>query len=214
MPRPSWDEYFMQIAEQVGGRATCMRRHVGAVLVKDKRILATGYNGPPSGVRHCEEVGCIREKLGIPSGEKHELCRGIHAEQNAVIQAAKHGIPIDGVNRLLHASALPDLRQDPAERRHRRDRLSRAVSRSALRGAARRGGRRSSAVRAIRGGRPGVSLRHYLLLAIVAGIVTLALTPDRPDASPSAGGWSTSPRHARYTASRCRGWGASRSTSA
>ncbi len=96
MPRPSWDEYFMQIAEQVGGRSTCMRRHIGAVLVKDKRILATGYNGPPSGVRHCEEVGCLREKLGIPSGEKHELCRGIHAEQNAVIQAAKHGIAIDG----------------------------------------------------------------------------------------------------------------------
>ncbi|MHB1342248.1 MAG: deoxycytidylate deaminase [Coriobacteriia bacterium] len=96
MPRPSWDEYFMAIAEQVAGRATCMRRSIGAVLVKDKRILATGYNGVPSGLAHCETVGCIRETRGIPSGTQHELCRGIHAEQNAVIQAAKHGIPIDG----------------------------------------------------------------------------------------------------------------------
>ncbi|MGB4594046.1 MAG: cytidine/deoxycytidylate deaminase family protein [Coriobacteriia bacterium] len=96
MPRPSWDEYFMAIAEQVSGRATCMRRSIGAVLVKDKRILATGYNGVPSGLAHCEDVGCIRETRGIPSGTQHELCRGIHAEQNAVIQAARHGIPIDG----------------------------------------------------------------------------------------------------------------------
>lgn len=96
MPRPSWDEYFMAIADQVAGRATCMRRSIGAVLVKDKRILATGYNGVPSGLAHCEDVGCIRETRGIPSGTQHELCRGIHAEQNAVIQAARHGIPIDG----------------------------------------------------------------------------------------------------------------------
>jgi dCMP deaminase len=96
MPRPSWDDYFMAIAEQVSGRSTCMRRHCGAVLVKDKRILATGYNGAASGLSHCEVVGCLREQRGIPSGTQHELCRGIHAEQNAVIQAAKHGIPIEG----------------------------------------------------------------------------------------------------------------------
>lgn len=96
MPRPSWDEYFMSIAEQVAGRSTCLRRATGAVLVKDKRILATGYNGVPKGLAHCEEVGCLREQRKIPSGSHHELCRGIHAEQNAVIQAAKHGIAMDG----------------------------------------------------------------------------------------------------------------------
>ncbi|ADY73366.1 CMP/dCMP deaminase zinc-binding protein [Desulfurobacterium thermolithotrophum DSM 11699] len=92
MPRPSWDEYFMSIAEMVSTRSTCIRRKVGAVLVKDKRIIATGYNGPPSGLKHPEEVGCLREKLNIPSGERHELCRGLHAEQNAIIQAALHGV--------------------------------------------------------------------------------------------------------------------------
>ena len=96
MTRPSWDEYFMAITEQVAERATCTRRHIGAVLVKDKRILATGYNGVPAGLAHCAEVGCIREQRGIASGTQHELCRGIHAEQNAVIQAARHGIAIDG----------------------------------------------------------------------------------------------------------------------
>ncbi len=94
--RPSWDEYFMSIAEQVSGRSTCMRRRTGAVLVKGKRILATGYNGVPAGLAHCEAVGCLREQREIPSGSHHELCRGIHAEQNAVIQAARHGIAIDG----------------------------------------------------------------------------------------------------------------------
>ena len=96
MSRPSWDEYFMTITGHVADRATCVRRKVGAVLVKDKRILATGYNGAPAGLAHCDEVGCLREQLGIPSGTQHELCRGIHAEQNAVIQAARHGISIDG----------------------------------------------------------------------------------------------------------------------
>ncbi|MBN1192342.1 MAG: cytidine/deoxycytidylate deaminase family protein [Coriobacteriia bacterium] len=96
MTRPSWDEYFMAITDQVAGRATCVRRRIGAVLVKDKRILATGYNGAPAGLAHCDEVGCLREQRGIPSGTQHELCRGIHAEQNAVIQAARHGIAIDG----------------------------------------------------------------------------------------------------------------------
>ena len=96
MSRPSWPEYFMTIAEMVAKRSTCLRRHVGAILVKDKRILATGYNGAPAGLKHCEEVGCIRQNASIPSGERHELCRGLHAEQNAIIQAAYHGISIAG----------------------------------------------------------------------------------------------------------------------
>lgn len=94
MIRPSWPEYFMAITKLVASRSTCMRRHVGAILVKDKRILASGYNGAPSGLRHCEEVGCLRANSSIPSGERHELCRGLHAEQNLIIQAAYHGISI------------------------------------------------------------------------------------------------------------------------
>lgn len=96
MSRPSWSEYFMSITKMVARRSTCMRRKVGAILVKDKRILATGYNGAPARLRHCEDVGCLREDSSIPSGERHELCRGLHAEQNAIIQAAYHGIPISG----------------------------------------------------------------------------------------------------------------------
>ena len=92
--RPSWEEYFMDITHLVAKRSTCLRRQVGAVLVKDKKILATGYNGAPSGLEHCLDVGCLREQLGIPSGERHELCRGLHAEQNAIIQAAYHGVQI------------------------------------------------------------------------------------------------------------------------
>jgi dCMP deaminase len=92
--RPSWPEYFMSITKLVAKRSTCLRRHVGAVLVKDKRILATGYNGAPAGLSHCEAVGCLRANSSIPSGERHELCRGLHAEQNVIIQAAYHGIPI------------------------------------------------------------------------------------------------------------------------
>jgi dCMP deaminase len=92
--RPEWDEYFLKIAQIVSERSTCLRRKVGAVVVKEKRILATGYNGAPSGIKHCEETGCLREKLNIPSGERHELCRGLHAEQNAIIQAAYHGVSI------------------------------------------------------------------------------------------------------------------------
>ena len=94
MSRPSWDEYFMKIAFMVAQRSTCLRRKVGAVIVKDKRILSTGYNGAPSGLAHCLDIGCLREKMHIPSGEKHELCRGLHAEQNAIIQAAYHGVSI------------------------------------------------------------------------------------------------------------------------
>jgi dCMP deaminase len=94
--RPTWDEYFLQLARQAATRSTCMRRQVGAVLVRDKRVLATGYNGAPRGVAHCLEVGCLRDQLGIPSGERQELCRAIHAEQNAIIQAAVHGVGIEG----------------------------------------------------------------------------------------------------------------------
>lgn len=90
--RPRWDEYFLEAAELVSKRATCLRRSVGAVLVKDKRILATGYNGAPSGLAHCLDIGCLREKLKVPSGQRHELCNGLHAEQNVLVQAALHGI--------------------------------------------------------------------------------------------------------------------------
>ncbi|MCX8174384.1 MAG: dCMP deaminase family protein [Thermoplasmata archaeon] len=92
--RPGYDEYFMKIARIVAERSTCRRRAVGAVIVKEGRILATGYNGAPKGLKHCEEVGCLREQMKIPAGERHELCRGVHAEQNAVIQAAVFGVSI------------------------------------------------------------------------------------------------------------------------
>ncbi len=94
--RPSWKTYFMDITRLVAKRSTCTRRSVGAIIVKDKRILSTGYNGAPSGIRHCLEVGCLREQMNVPSGKRHELCRGIHAEQNAIIQAALHGVSIKG----------------------------------------------------------------------------------------------------------------------
>jgi len=94
--RPSWDDYFLGIAHLVASRSTCLRRRVGAVLVKDKRILATGYNGAPSNIRHCEVAGCLRERFKIPSGQRHELCRGLHAEHNALLQAALHGVSTRG----------------------------------------------------------------------------------------------------------------------
>lgn len=94
--RPSWDEYFLEVAKLVSKRSTCLRRSVGAVLVKDKRILATGYNGAPSGLKHCIDIGCMRQKLKIPSGERHELCRALHAEQNALIQASLYGVSVKG----------------------------------------------------------------------------------------------------------------------
>ena len=96
--RPSIDEYFMMMAFLVATRSTCIRRKVGAVIVKDKRVLSTGYNGPPRGMAHCDETGCLREQLNVPSGERHELCRGLHAEQNAVIQAALFGSSIEGAS--------------------------------------------------------------------------------------------------------------------
>lgn len=96
--RPSWDEYFIQISHLVSKRSTCLRRQVGAIIVKNRRILATGYNGTPSKITHCSDVGCLRMKLKIPSGERHELCRGLHAEQNALLQAALYGISVQGAS--------------------------------------------------------------------------------------------------------------------
>lgn len=94
--RLPWPEYFLSIAKLVAERSTCLRRKVGALAVKDKRILATGYNGAPAGLEHCLDIGCLREKMGIPSGQRHELCRGLHAEQNVIIQAAMHGVRLEG----------------------------------------------------------------------------------------------------------------------
>jgi len=94
--RPSVDDYFINIAKVVATRATCLRHDVGSVIVRDKRILATGYNGAPRGTEHCLEIGCIRIKENIPSGKNHEKCRAVHAEQNAIIQAAIHGVGIAG----------------------------------------------------------------------------------------------------------------------
>ena len=95
----------MSIVQQVATRSTCLRRQIGAVVVRDKRILATGYNNVPSGIDHCTTRGCLRDELGIPSGERVELCRGVHAEQNAVVQAAKYGIAIDGAT--VYADTRP-----------------------------------------------------------------------------------------------------------
>ncbi len=94
--RPSWDQYFLAITRQISERSTCLRRKTGAMLVRDKRILTTGYNGAPSGLQHCLVVGCLRDEHGIAPGERHELCRGLHAEQNAIIQAALHGVEVVG----------------------------------------------------------------------------------------------------------------------
>ena len=105
MSRPGWDEYFIRIAVDVGERSTCLRRGVGAILVRDKRILTTGYNGPPRGLAHCEETGCLRQERGVRSGERHELCRGIHAEMNALLQGAMHGVSIEGAT--LYCTSHP-----------------------------------------------------------------------------------------------------------
>ncbi len=94
--RMGLDEYFMQVAQLVSQRSTCLRRPVGAIVVKNKRILTTGYNGAPRNLRHCLEVGCLRDQLGVTSGERHELCRGVHAEQNAIIQSSVFGLSVEG----------------------------------------------------------------------------------------------------------------------
>lgn len=103
--RPSWDEYFLEIAKLVSKRSTCLRRQVGALVVKDRRILTTGYNGTPSGITHCEITGCLRDKLKVPSGERHELCRGLHAEQNALLQASLYGVSVK--DSLLYCTNQP-----------------------------------------------------------------------------------------------------------
>lgn len=103
--RPSWDEYFISIADLVSTRSTCLRRKVGAVLVRDRKILATGYNGAPANTPHCAETGCLREELKVPSGQRHELCRGLHAEQNAFLQAALHGTSVNGA--IIYSTIQP-----------------------------------------------------------------------------------------------------------
>lgn len=103
--RLPWPDYFMSIAFLLSGRSTCLRRKVGALAVKDRRILATGYNGAPTGILHCEATGCLRQKLGVPSGQRHEICRGLHAEQNVIIQAATHGLSIGGAE--LYCTSHP-----------------------------------------------------------------------------------------------------------
>ena len=94
--RPDWDEYFLKIASVVGERSTCLRHHMGALAVKNKRILTTGYNGAAAGLKDCLELGCLRDEANIPSGTRHEICRAIHAEQNVIIQAALHGVSLEG----------------------------------------------------------------------------------------------------------------------
>lgn len=105
--RDNWATYFMGIADRVAERSTCLRRKVGAVAVKDKRIIGTGYNGAPSGMKHCAEVGCLRQEMGIPSGQRHEICRAVHAEQNIVVEAARFGISLFGAE--LYCTTLPCL---------------------------------------------------------------------------------------------------------
>ena len=105
--RPSWDEYFIKIDALVSERSTCLRHHVGAIIVKDRRVLTTGYNGAPAGTKDCLELGCLRNELNIPSGERHEICRAIHAEQNAIIQASKHGENVqDGTVYCTHSPCI------------------------------------------------------------------------------------------------------------
>ncbi len=105
MERLPWPEYFMRIAYMVAERSTCSRRKVGAVAVKDNRILATGYNGAPAGMRHCLDIGCLRQQMNIPSGERHEICRAIHAEQNIIVQAATHGVQLAGAD--IYCTTFP-----------------------------------------------------------------------------------------------------------
>ena len=103
--RPDIDEYFLKIASVVAERSTCRRHHVGAVAVRDKHMLATGYNGAASGLKDCLELGCLRDELNIPSGTRHEICRGIHAEQNVIVQAGLHGVSLEGSS--IYATHTP-----------------------------------------------------------------------------------------------------------
>ena len=103
--RPSWPDYFMELASIAAKRSTCLRRQIGAIMVRDRRVLATGYNGAPRGLTHCDTVGCLRSQMGIPSGERVELCRGAHAEQNAIVQAATGGVSLEGAE--LYVTTFP-----------------------------------------------------------------------------------------------------------
>ena len=103
--RPSWDEYFLRITREVAQRSTCLRRQVGAVLVMEKHILTTGYNGAPSGLQHCLDIGCLREQLKVPPGERHELCPVLHADMNTLLQASHYGIKIAGAT--LYTTTYP-----------------------------------------------------------------------------------------------------------
>lgn len=103
--RPDWESYFMELAQIAAKRSTCLRRQVGAVMVRDRRVLSTGYNGAPRGLAHCEDVGCLRQLRGIASGKEVELCRGVHAEQNAIVQAALGGISLEGAE--LYVTLFP-----------------------------------------------------------------------------------------------------------
>lgn len=105
LTRPSWDEYFMEMARLVAKRSTCLRKKVGAVLVKDRRVISTGYNGAPKGLPHCSETECLREKLKVPEGERHEICNGLHAEENCIIQAAVFGVSTKGA--VLYCTHFP-----------------------------------------------------------------------------------------------------------
>lgn len=107
MNRPTWEEYFMEVAQLVASRSTCLRRQVGAVLVRNERIISTGYNGSPRGIVHCDETGCLRNTMNIPSGQRYELCRGVHAEQNAIINAAYYGMATAGT--VLYCTEQPCL---------------------------------------------------------------------------------------------------------
>jgi len=104
-PRPHWNRYFMEFAKVASTRSTCMRRKVGAVIVKNNMVISTGYNGAPRGITHCDVAGCVRAEMQVPSGERHELCRGVHAEQNAIIQAARYGVCIDSAD--LYCTTRP-----------------------------------------------------------------------------------------------------------
>lgn len=105
MSRPDKHTYFMEMAKLVSTRSTCLRRQYGAVIVKDDMVVSTGYNGAVKGAQHCEELGCLREELGIPSGERYELCRSVHAEANAIIQAAQNGVAIKEAD--LYVNGVP-----------------------------------------------------------------------------------------------------------
>jgi len=107
MKRPTWDEYFMKMAEVASERSTCLRRKVGAILVtRENRVIAVGYNGAPSGLPHCLDIGgCLREQLKVPSGERHEICRAVHAEMNAILVAARYGATTK--NTTLYCTVFP-----------------------------------------------------------------------------------------------------------